>query len=48
MINNFEQLPFVYQLESLIHVKHLGSAGIQPPYDYQTLEDGLKKQALRI
>lgn len=44
----FEQLPLVYQVETLIHVKYYGERGFQTPYTYQTLEKDFKQEALRI
>src|SRR5579862_4368756 len=44
----FEQTPFVYQVETLIHVSWFAQAGLQPPYTAQTLEHDLKQEALRI
>ena len=48
MTQGFEQLPIVYQAETLVHVKWFGERGIQTPYTIQTLENDLKQQAVRI
>lgn len=47
-IENFDKLPLVYQVETLVHVNWYGSSGIVNLYNYQTLEESLKNQALRI
>ncbi len=44
----FEQTDYVYQIETLVHTNWLGDRGIQTPYTYQTLEDDLKYEAVKI
>ncbi|MDR1670307.1 MAG: hypothetical protein LBR43_01090 [Spiroplasmataceae bacterium] len=47
-IGEFEKLPFVCQVETLVYVNWLGETGIKSPYSYQTIEEALKQQALRV